>query len=488
MKKLNIIGALILVGIIRLFGQNYQTFYSNRIALFQNQNGLIKSIRIDSVKYLEDSILFPFNNIQEIGFGCYSPYAPSWIGSTIVIQDNEYNLFFNKNNDTIKIKIDAKLNESWLAYQLNNSIKIYAEVINYDKVTFLSLTDSVKTIAFQAYNKDFETINHEVNSKLIMISKNYGIIKIFDFYMFPAFEEYQYDDCIECDLIGLTNPELGIQNLTWKDVYNFNVEDEIHILYESHYWGTAEGYETITKKIIKKYLQKEIKGDSIIYNVDYKRSNTINLNGVYSYDYFHDTIISIIKSDSIFDRLPGEPIYEEYGAFEYYMFKDESGRRSKDKQSEHEWIVGSIGDSCWDYNISDGCFPQYSYIEGLGGPYYWCENWWTPGEEENSLVYYKKGESIWGTPLVITNLSESIIDAEFRIYPNPAGEIFFINTTIKNLPYLIELYDLTGKILIRRNVQKELFSFDAEQYNKGIYFFKITDKNNYIQTSKIIIK
>ncbi len=488
MKKLIIISVLIAAEIIRLFGQNYQTFYSHRIALFQNQNGFIKSIRIDSVKYLEDSILFPFNNIQEIGFGCFSPYAPSWIGSKIVTQDNEFNLFFNKNNDTIKIKINARLNESWLAYELTNSIKIYAEIINVGDLSFLDLTDSVKTIGFQAYNKDLEAIDHEVNSKYIIISKNYGIIKIFNFYLFPEFEEYQYDDCIECDLIGLTNPELGTQNLTWKDVHNFEVGDEIHVFYKSHYWGTAEGYETITKKNIRKYIQKEINGDTIIYTVDYKRSTTINLNGVYSYEYFHDTIISIIKSDSIFDKLPGEPIYEEYGAFEYYMIKDENDRRSKDKQSEYEWIIGSIGDSCWDYNISDGCFPQYSYVEGLGGPYYWCENWFTPGEEENSLVYYKKGESVWGTPLIITNFLESIIDQEFQIYPNPTSEIFYINTSIKNVPYLIELYDISGRIIISQNVQKEEFNLNTEEYTKGIYFYKITDKNNYIKTGKIIIK
>ena len=57
MKKIIIIGILILAEIIRLFGQDYQTFCSNRIALFQNKYGIIKSIRIDSVKYLEDSIL-----------------------------------------------------------------------------------------------------------------------------------------------------------------------------------------------------------------------------------------------------------------------------------------------------------------------------------------------------------------------------------------------------------------------------------------------
>jgi hypothetical protein len=170
------------------------------------------------------------------------------------------------------------------------------------------------------------------------------------------------------------------------------------------------------------------------------------------------------------------------------MFKHENGRRSKDKQSEYEWIIGSIGDSCWDYNISDGCFPQYSYIEGLGGPYYWCENWWTPGEEENSLVYYKKGESIWGNPLVITNLSESIIDEEFQIYPNPVNEIFLIHTTTKNVPYSIKMYDITGSIIINKYVQKEESSFNIEEYKKGIYFYKITSNNNYTKTGKIIIK
>jgi len=82
--------------ITNLSAQNYRTVNPERTGFFIDENDYIISLRIDSVVVNgNDTIYYPFKNIQEIAEECFSPYAPSWIGEKIIIKDNNYNVFFN---------------------------------------------------------------------------------------------------------------------------------------------------------------------------------------------------------------------------------------------------------------------------------------------------------------------------------------------------------------------------------------------------------
>ncbi|MDD5185259.1 MAG: hypothetical protein PHS84_08380 [Paludibacter sp.] len=145
MKQIILFFMLLFV-VFSLSAYDYQTVYSHRTALYADSQGAIKSMRIDSVKFDVDSILYPLKNIQQLDVDCSTPYGASWLGSKIII-NKQWNYFLNENADTIKIKTDAKLNETWTVYRKTDT-EIWATVTKVELLTFLGLTDSVKTIVF----------------------------------------------------------------------------------------------------------------------------------------------------------------------------------------------------------------------------------------------------------------------------------------------------------------------------------------------------
>ncbi|GHV25514.1 hypothetical protein FACS1894176_04160 [Bacteroidia bacterium] len=214
---------LLFVG-IELLAYDYQAIYSNQTAIFDG--GTLQGMKIDSVKVLEnDSVFYPLKRILHDGSYCYTPYGASWLGEKIIISAN-WNNFINK-NDTIRIKTDAVLGESWIVDEGLIS-KMVAKVTSHKIESFLGLEDSVKTISFQAYDLNNVPIDRNLmNNKTLKISKNYGIIQGFDF--LPQIQPVLHNIYQEYTLAGLSNPKAGIQNITWFDIWDFQPGDELHI-------------------------------------------------------------------------------------------------------------------------------------------------------------------------------------------------------------------------------------------------------------------
>lgn len=83
-------------------------------------------------------------------------------------------------------------------------------------------------------------------------------------------------------------------------------------------------------------------------------------------------------------------------------------------------------------------------------------------------------------------------DAPFniKIYPNPTDEL--INITFENqndFNFVFELYDMSGKILLNKNIKKgiEIYTVDISNFVSGSYVYKIISKK-YIKTGIIIKK
>ena len=256
--------------------QHCQTIFSNRIVTFIGSYDYAEFVRIDSVQQVDnDSVFYPNSNIREMDEQCYLPYGPSWIGSPIIIQQDGFNCFINKVGDTIRIKTNATINESWIAYEKTDYLKIIGRITGHNRQSFLGLTDSVKTIGFTVYNENNQHINHLLNNKTLLLSKNYGLIKTLNFSLFPDMESEDFTWYLtleEMNLIGLSNPLLGVQNLTWFDVYDFQPGDEIHVYYENG----CDGEWTI-EKTITKYLSRIDYADTIVYEIEIEknRSHTI---------------------------------------------------------------------------------------------------------------------------------------------------------------------------------------------------------------------
>lgn len=74
-----------------------------------------------------------------------------------------------------------------------------------------------------------------------------------------------------------------------------------------------------------------------------------------------------------------------------------------------------------------------------------------------------------------------------KIFPNPTSSLITVNNL--NNYKTIELYDLTGKPLFNKSLnQISNYSFDTNQYNKGLYFIKLTDNKNNSNIKRILIQ
>ena len=154
----------------------------------------------------------------------------------------------------------------------------------------------------------------------LQISKNYGFIKTFNFYLFPDITvDYPPDQFEELDLAGLSNPKTGVQNLTWFDVNDFRPGDELHILDESSTWfGNVSGY-TTTNKAVYKYLDRTDYEDSIVYHYSRRQSIYTLWSDSSSFKFYNDTLKEVIKPDTLFDKLPGAAIVSDFEMYSYYM-------------------------------------------------------------------------------------------------------------------------------------------------------------------------
>jgi hypothetical protein len=394
-----------------LSAYDYQTVYSHRTALFADSGGAVSSLHIDSVSFNGDSILYPFKSIQKVGTSCFTPYGASWLGEKIIIK-SDWNYFLNENNDTIRIKTNAGLNATWTAYS-NQEMTAFATVQKVELLTFMGLTDSVKTIAFSigvlagAPSKMPSAIATEFDGKTIQISKHYGLLKTFNMLVFPypnEFDQSYTNRWGQYALIGLTNPTVGIRNLTWLGVNDFQVGDELHMKYS--YYVIQAGPATQRRSYtILKYTDRQDFSDSVIYRVDrITRDSSFYGLDLTSSNFSHIVEKAIFNQFSTFDLLPGEAFIDKSNAIGTVAMKNDIplSKTFSEKINFNQQV------NCWGYDpnlVSDVCnYNTSEYLQGLGGPYYKYESGcWVIDRsvEENVLVYYKKGVTTWGTPLVI---------------------------------------------------------------------------------------
>lgn len=467
-----------------LTAKDYQLINPDRTAYFENAGNNVKCLKIDSVKYAEDTEYYPSKNIQELDGGCFSIKTASWIGSKIVDKGNGINLFFNKNMDTIRINTKAKINEKWIAFELKDSLIIEAEIVKDTLISRFDLMDSAKIIRFKTYDKSMNPIEMKLNNMHLIISKNYGLAVTLNFFLFPDFRENIHtDEIAEYNLIGLSNPAFGVQNLTWFDVFDFQKNDEIHITdNESTVWSDNNYLISISKEIYK-YLDRIDNQDSIIYK--YSRIQTISNQWAdsSSFKYFNDTLQTTIKRNLAFEKLPGEPIIENDYLSAYSMQND---RNLYKIEPGYDDKLYSQDDSCWNMMFADGCFVRNEYIKGLGGPYFNCGSSMGFGFATRELVYYKKGDDIWGHPLTITGIQNREVTNNIDVYPNPAHDYLIIETNSMNSTFYI--YDVSARKVKTEIINSEKSKIDISNMKAGVYFYRLTNNMSILKTGKLLIK
>ncbi len=486
MKKFTLFAAVVLMVSLTIHAQNYQTYFSDKIIAFENENIGLKFQRVDSVTMTQgDSVFWFFPNFDMEDYYCIQPHGPNWSGKKAIIRENGDNVFINKHNDSILIKTHAGLDVPWLAYETPDSYRIFAEVVDHDFLTFLGVTDSVKTIGFQVYDVNNDSIEHVLNNRHLKLSKNHGIIKTFLFRDFPDYHA-NYPHFIEYDIKGISSPELGIQNLTWKDVFDdFYPGDELHVLAESCY-GTIDDQSCSTNKSIFKYLDRVEYQDSLKYTIERISSiKTTHQGELTGYEYIHDTITSVIRfdPDMSFNKLSKEPIIRG----DTISYNLQSVKHAMTKTVGLYEELEKISEDCWMEPTSDVLYIYPEYMKGLGGPYYSASMW--DNFDKRQLVYYKKGEVEWGSPLVIVDETgiDTVDEPMVSVFPNPAKDYIWVKADVA-LPVVFEIIDLKGSVIKSEFIDSKNHQVDTSDLKSGVYLYRLRKGELFYQTGKFMIK
>lgn len=121
-------------------------------------------------------------------------------------------IFFNYLNDSIYLKWNAVVGNTWIFYQFNDGSNIKANVNSLQVANIYGTSDSTKKIILQYYDQNNQAASHPLNGKEIILSKNYGAISLPDFYFFP-------------EDVAMLSRRFGMKSVSYNDVYNFNIGD-----------------------------------------------------------------------------------------------------------------------------------------------------------------------------------------------------------------------------------------------------------------------
>jgi hypothetical protein len=463
------------------FCQNYQTVNSGRESLFEDEYHQVKALRIDSVWSETDSVLFPFANIggSEMEM-CYFSDGPNWIGSKITIKNNGDNFFTNLYNDTIILKTLAALNDSWTTYNDHNEYIITATVTEIDTMSFLGINDSVKFISFQVYNQELTALDHPLNSKQVIISKNYGFVKLLNFLLFPDFEtsDFEYSNLRVVNLIGISNPEIGLQNFDALDIYDFQPGDELHT--EDYYYAMWNNREILEKQIYK-YIDRTDYTDSVYYTVEIKNAKWETINGMTTYSYWIQTTTEKHYKDNFLSALPDEPIFVD-GAMQKLNMSTEN---IPNKIRSSSVLFENYSDNCWGPIMVDGFFPSYIYYKGLGGAYYnSTQGWGDTGYR--ALVYYNSGGVTSGTPFVLSEIEDFNISDNISIFYDNSSDGIKVFLPSIDQKTLINIYNVLGICVISTEINVEQTEISSSKMQNGIYLYEILEGNKILKFGKLI--
>ncbi len=476
----------------KAFSQKWRTLKPSGYFIYtENLSNNYQAYRIDSIiKSGNDTIYKSFPVIKHTDNNCYSPYDGSWVGKKVLLCQNGDNIFFNYQNDSIRIKTLANTGDSWSMCDNGN---ITATLLTIKDTTFLGINDSIKVISLAS------TIP-TLSGKKIILSKHYGLLYLPDFYDFPD-NIYTYGNIMFYNLVGMSNPQLGMQNLTLKEVYKYNIGDEYHRhtlnktdwayppYQEEESWSIYSVIDTLpsasadTLKYLFKRCQKIRYYYSVFNDTSYQTITTHN-----------DTIEikqALNNSEGFcFNKLPNEPCYNSNQISSYQQTVHPSGITGKIAPNEDNTLYNIS--PCWNYLIVDACVTHNINYKGIFGVDYNCSFY--NAYMNSSLVYYKKGNQSWGSPYDCGTILSVEFDKQFAlnvltITPNPATTHFTILID-RYVPIKMsfELYNILGTKVSQQNLTDSKTEINCCSLARGIYLYRIQATSGIVASGKLILE
>ena len=158
-----------------------------------------------------------------------------------------------------------------------------------------------------------------------------------------------------------------------------------------------------------------------------------------------------------------------------------------DQRTLKKYLKYIEDEKCYIIMEAEGCFYKQNYIEGLGGPYYYCSGYL--GEtKERKLVYYKKGTTEWGTKLELHTSAASIeSNKQLQVLHNPITNDVTLKLKEGVRKHRINIFNKVGHLIISKQFEGAVHKLSMAGMKRGIYLYRFTSERCEIQTGKIIV-
>lgn len=473
-----------------LKAQDYFPFLRSNISYFEGQNRKVYTLKIkdsSNNQYNFEPNLHINPNFDE--GGCDIKTNASWIGRKVIqVSDSSFQ-FINFAGKPTTLHTNSKVGQSWQAY----SDGVTNFMFNHVKDSTLQIfgrTDTIKIIqtTLPAQSNTTQLVN-------VWLSKAHGLIKTVNFYTFPKTFQlgiltYQFPSTLT--LVSEANTNLPLQNITWSDIYNFDVGDEFHYLdydYTSLYSRSNNRRTTNADTCISIYIvyKKQITNDSFLYSFIRRRYCTFKNDSNQYASLVTDSFDAIYNRDTLLDRQPGIAYPNKYGNFDDVYTLDLK-LNTTEKYTYLRDVFFDESDTC--ANIAPDMYstPRY-YYKGCGGPYYETsfKDFLDEGSSAYQLVYYKKLNQTWGNPwpqnLSVTKHS---LQQKFSVYPNPTKNILTVNNpTTRKLNF--KLVNMLGEVVFDTTLNQGENNLNIGSLKVGIYFYCIQQENQ-LETGKLVVE
>lgn len=155
-------------------------------------------------------------------------------------------------------------------------------------------------------------------------------------------------------------------------------------------------------------------------------------------------------------------------------------------------LIGTQYRKTWHIDPSNGWGGMPQIIEGIGSIYgllgtpYTYEKTWIVLEcfSQNDQTLYPSYNAANGCAL-ITSVKEKNEFEGISVYPNPTSGKFQLKFNNQKI-VLLEITDVLGKIILKKQLEKETTNIDLSAHPNGIYFVKAFDSKGNFVMKKIV--
>lgn len=471
----------LIFGISELSAQAIPLISPDRDMTFTKRNTLDEDsayffIRTTSVADEADGTAYYFNvNIDTAGGGCETD--TTFMGRKALLLDDIYQtyVFFNDQQDSIFIRTDVELYDSWVFYTWPDGNYIKAQANNkIFKPIMPGVNDTIVRIKLSVFDPSNNPLDIWPDNQKFDLSEQYGLAELYNFYAFPNDQELIL-------LRGVSNPDTAITDVSAHAALDIAPGYEMH--YEEFF--EDEGYFDL-HRLYKLFVLDTLHNDlSVVITSQRTLWQELTLSGTTDTLQVLDTItVEYFYSDlAQLDTPELQWMQYDDGAFAFSDFILEPDTYSGIR---HKWLYGGYSSTSEDTlcaSILTGAspWPLKLYGNELGIMYkldsvleLLVPDAIDPdyGNVELQMVYFQKGLITWGEPidfyeLGFTGINEPA-ELAFQIYPNPAEDHLQISG-VQQAAY-INIYSADGRLLR----SEPYYSYiSISELPSGIYLLQI---------------